>query len=126
MDRADVERWVAEYERAWRTPGTEALSGLFTPDVSYVPSPWAPPIRGLDALGAFWVAERKGPDEEFAMTSEVVAVEGSTAVVRVSVDYGEPLFARWRDLWVIRFAADERCEAFEEWPFAPDQRDGHE
>jgi ketosteroid isomerase-like protein len=125
MQRSEVERWVGEYERAWRTPGTGPLADLFTPDVSYLPSPWATPIQGLDAVGEFWEAERKGPDEPFDMTSEVLAVEGTTAVVRVSVDYGEPLFSRWRDLWVLRFADDGGCAEFEEWPFAPQQRDGH-
>jgi ketosteroid isomerase-like protein len=125
MDRDQVAYWVGEYERAWRTPGTEPLARLFTPDVTYLPSPWAEPVRGLDTVGEFWDSERKGPDEEFEMTSEVLAVEGPTAVVRVAVDYGEPLFSRWRDLWVLRFADDGRCAAFEEWPFAPDQRDGH-
>jgi hypothetical protein len=124
MDRAAVQQWVAGYERAWRTPGTEALSDLFTPGVSYLPSPWAEPVEGLDALGRFWESERKGPDEEFALTSEVVAVDGPRAVVRVLVDYGEPHHARWRDLWVLSFA-DARCSAFEEWPFAPGQPDGH-
>jgi ketosteroid isomerase-like protein len=126
MNRAEVERWVVAYERAWRTPGTEPLAELFTPDVSYLPSPWAPPIDGLEALGRFWEAERKGPDEAFDMTSEVVAVDGTRAVVRVSVDYGDPHFSRWRDLWVLRFTDDGLCAVFEEWPFAPGQRDGHE
>lgn len=125
MERAAVEQWVSEYERAWRTAGTEPLSDLFTPDISYLPSPWARPLEGLDAVGEFWEAEREGPGEVFEMTSEVVAVEDDTAVVRVTADYGEPLHARWRDLWVVMFAADGRCRAFEEWPFAPDQPDGH-
>jgi ketosteroid isomerase-like protein len=125
MDGSVVQQWVSGYERAWRTAGTEALADLFTPDVSYLPSPWATPLDGLGALGRFWEAERKGPDEEFVMTAEVVAVDGPTAVVRVAVDYGEPLFSRWRDLWVLRFADDGRCAAFEEWPFAPEQPDGH-
>jgi ketosteroid isomerase-like protein len=125
MEREAVERWVAGYERAWRTAGTAPLAELFTPEVSYLPSPWAAPLEGLEALGRFWETERKGPEEEFIMTSEVVAVDGPTAVVRVRVDYGQPHRARWRDLWVLRFAADGRCSAFEEWPFAPDQRDGH-
>jgi hypothetical protein len=72
-----------------------------------------------------WEAERDGPEEAFTMTSEVVAVDGDTAVVRVAVDYGQPEPRRWRDLWVARFDADGRCTAFEEWPFAPTQPDGH-
>ncbi|KAB2350170.1 nuclear transport factor 2 family protein [Actinomadura rudentiformis] len=123
MDRDAVERWVAGYERAWRTPGAEPLAELFSPDVSYLPSPWADPIVGLSRLGPWWDAERDGPDEPFTMTSEVVAVDGDTAVVRIEVAYQHD--AHWRDLWILRFDADGRCARFEEWPFAPDQPDGH-
>jgi ketosteroid isomerase-like protein len=125
MDRTAVEKWVTDYERLWRTPGTNALGEVFTLDASYSPSPWATALEGLEAIAEFWDAERKGPDEEFELTAEVVALEGNIAVVRVAVDYGEPLHARWRDLWVLTFAADGRCAAFEEWPFAPSQADGH-
>lgn len=125
MNRAAVDEWVVEYERAWRTAGTDLLAGLFAPDVSYLPSPWAEPIEGLDALGEFWEAERKSPDEEFAMHSDVLTVDGTTAVVRISVDYGEPGHSRWRDLWVMVFDDHGKCSAFEEWPFAPKQADGH-
>ena len=59
------------------------------------------------------------------MSADVVAVDGETAVVRVSVDYDRPDGGRWRDLWVMRFAEDGRCSSFEEWPFAPGQPDGH-
>lgn len=126
MDRSAVQRWAASYERAWRTPGTDQLDELFSPEISYLPSPWARPVEGLDELAHFWDTERQGPDEEFRFRSEVVAVDGDTAVVRVIVDYGDASSGRWRDLWVLRFAADGRCEVFEEWPFAPGQRDGHE
>ena len=102
VDRAAVGRWV-----------------------SYVPSPWAPAVTGLEDLSRFWESERAGPDEPFLLSYEVAAVEGLTAVVRVSVDYLGTDTTRWRDLWVLRFTEDGRCSAFEEWPFSPDQPDGH-
>jgi ketosteroid isomerase-like protein len=114
---------VAGYERAWRSPGTDALAEVFTPDVTYLVSPWAEPLVGLERLGPWWEGARDGPDEAFTMRSEVVAVEGDTAVVRVAVDY-EPPRRPWRDLWVLRFDATGRCTAFEEWPYAPDSDDG--
>jgi ketosteroid isomerase-like protein len=129
VDRSDVERWVDGYERAWRTAGTDRLRDLFSHDASYLASPWAPPVEGLSAIARFWDDEREGADEPFTMAREILAVDGTTAVVRVSVDYdgGQATPAqRWRDLWVIRFDDDGRCVAFEEWPFAPGQRDGHE
>lgn len=125
MDRRAVEDWVERYEQLWRTPSTNRLVELFDPAATYLPSPWARPLVGLDAIARFWEDERDGADEEFAMSSDVIAVDGDVAVVRVSVEYADPGADRWRDLWVLRFAADGRCRSFEEWPFAPDQRDGH-
>lgn len=58
------------------------------------------------------------------MTSEVVAVEGDTAVVRVEVHYGDRAGQEYRDLWIMRFAEDGRCSSFEEWPFWPGQPTG--
>jgi ketosteroid isomerase-like protein len=125
MDRGAVEQWVAGYQRLWRTAGTNGLADLFLPDATYRPSPWAPPMEGLEEIASFWDAERDRADEEFAMSSEVVAVDGDTAVVRVAVEYGAPANQRWRDLWVVRFGRDGRCSSFEEWPFASGQPDGH-
>jgi hypothetical protein len=120
MDRGDVARWINGYERAWRSPGTDQLQELFTPSATYLTSPWATPHGGLDAIAQLWDAERDGPDEPFTMENEIVAVDDSdrAAVVRVAVEYLKPGGRRWRDLWIIRFAEDGRCEAFEEWPFA--------
>jgi hypothetical protein len=125
MDLESVRSWVERYEQAWRTPGTDVLADLFVEDASYLASPWAAPVRGMAELRRWWDAERSGPAEHFTFTWEAVAVEGDTAVVRVEVDYADQESGRWRDLWVIRFADDGRCRAFEEWPFAPDQPDGH-
>jgi hypothetical protein len=123
MDRTDVTRWIESYERAWRSPGTDQLAVVFAPEVTYRTSPWEEPVKGLDELARLWEHERAGPDEGFTMLSDVVAVDGRTAVVRVSVDYEDPAVGRWRDLWVLRFTAGGRCAVFEEWPFAPGPED---
>ncbi|HEX5762146.1 MAG TPA: nuclear transport factor 2 family protein [Solirubrobacterales bacterium] len=120
--RADVDAWVAAYERAWRTAGTESLRDRFTDDATYRMSPYAEPAIGLDEIAALWEGEREGPDEPFEMRHEIVAVEGDTAVVRVEVTYGEPRPGEYRDLWIVRLAPDGRCRAFEEWPFWPGQK----
>lgn len=119
MDAEAVASWVAGYERAWRSPGTSQLASLFTEDATYLQEPYAEPVTGLAAIARMWEAERDGPAEVFRMTSEIVAVDGAVAVVRAEVGYGEPILQEWRDLWVVRFAADGRCAAFEEWAFAP-------
>ena len=53
MERATVERWTETYGRLWRTSGTDLLAELFTTEASYQPSPWAPPLVGLDEIARF-------------------------------------------------------------------------
>jgi ketosteroid isomerase-like protein len=118
-NQADVEFWIDSYERAWRTAGTETLVELFTEEAAYRMSPYEEPARGLVSIGNLWERERAGPDERFEMSYEVVAVDGDTAVARIAVSYASG--AQYRDLWVLRFAADGRCREFEEWPFWPGQ-----
>jgi ketosteroid isomerase-like protein len=119
VTREQVAKWVSAYERAWRTAGTAALADIFSQDAVYRQGPYDEPVRDLPAVGQMWEQQRDGPAEVFTMTSDIVAVDGDTAVVRAEVRYGEPTSQEFRDLWVIRFAADGRCSSFEEWPFWP-------
>jgi hypothetical protein len=119
VTRDELSRWVEAYEAAWRSPGTEALDALFAADATYQTAPFEPPYVGPDAIRAFWDAERDGPDEVFTMEYGIVAVEGPTGVVRTEVSYGDPVQRVYRDLWVVTLGEDERCTAFEEWPFWP-------
>ena len=118
VDRAAVSAWVEGYERAWRTAGTDALAALFTDDATYSMDPYRAAVAGRAAIDALWERERAGADEPFTMTWELVAVEGDTGVVRVEVAYHDS-GNQFRDLWIVHFAADGRCSAFEEWPFWP-------
>jgi ketosteroid isomerase-like protein len=121
MDHDALAQWVAGYERAWRTEGTDTLADLFTPTATYRPGPFDPEIRGLEALAEFWDAEREGPDEVFSLSWEAVAIEGDVAVARAEVRYGDPPTRTYRDVWIMRFGGNGRCAEFEEWPFFPGQ-----
>ena len=118
MEREAFQRWIEGYERAWRTPGTEPLTELFSADATYRTAPFENPFEGLEEIARFWEEEREGPHEDFEMSSQLVAAKGETGVARIEVRYVDPP-RRYRDLWVIRLDADERCREFEEWPFWP-------
>jgi ketosteroid isomerase-like protein len=124
MDRAQLTDWIAGYERAWRSPGTDALAGLFTEDATYSTAPYENPHRGLAAIGEMWEAERLGSGEDFEMSSEIVAAEGDTGVVRVEVQYRAPKDKEYRDLWIVRLSGAALCSHFEEWPFWPPDQEG--
>jgi ketosteroid isomerase-like protein len=121
---AAVRQWTERYERAWRSPGTDALADLFAPEATYQTAPFERPHLGIAAIAEMWEAERQGPDEAFAMTSELVAADGLTAVVRVEVRYRAPIEHRYRDIWIVRFNDAGLCTSFEEWPFWPADEDG--
>jgi ketosteroid isomerase-like protein len=118
MDRTSVMTWVDGYERAWREGDAAAVDRLFTEDVRYRRSPYSESMVGHAAVRDFWLEDE---GLSFTMTAEPVAVEGSTAVVRVRVHYGAPDPREYQDLWVLRFAADGRVEDFEEWAYWPDK-----
>ena len=124
MDRAQLSDWLVGYERAWRSPGTEALADLFTADAIYSTGPYTKPHRGLAAIALMWEAERLGPGEEFEMSREIVAVEGDTGVARIEVSYEPPKDNEYRDLWIVRLDQSGRCFQFEEWPFWPPSHPG--
>jgi hypothetical protein len=116
MDRADVLRWVTKYEQAWREGDLAGVEQLFTDDAHYRPSPYEQSEVGHDAIKAFWLDDA---GEVFTVRAEPVAVEDCQAVVRVEVYYGDPVRQEYRDLWVLRFAADGRVSDFEEWAYWP-------
>ena len=133
MDRVQLTEWIAAFERAWRTPGTEVLAELFTEDASYSTAPYENPHRGLEAIAAMWEGERFGPDEAFEMTSEVLAVEADTGVARLTIEYEEATQKERRlhrqqkeylDLWVVRLDESGLCSHFEEWPYWPPGQEG--
>jgi ketosteroid isomerase-like protein len=124
VDRSQLNDWIGDYQRAWRTPGTADLDDLFAEDASYSTAPYENPHLGLTAIRRMWEAERLGPDEQFEMSSEVVAVEGDTGVVRIEVHYGAPKGSAYRDLWIVRLDDSGRCFHFEEWPFWPHGQEG--
>ncbi len=118
MGRDEVMRWVAKYEQAWRAGDLAGVEQLFTDAANYRPSPYADSEIGHDAIKAFW---RDDEDQVFTVRAEPIAVEDRQAVVRVEVQYGDPVHQEYRDLWVLRFAADGRVDDFEEWAYWPDK-----
>lgn len=118
-DRTMVNRWLVGYEAAWRAPGTDSLTGLFTGEATYLQSPYEQPVAGLDGIRQMWDATREGPDEVFSLDTDILAVDGPIAVVRAEVRYGDPPHQEYRDLWVIRVDDDGRCSWFEEWAYWP-------
>lgn len=116
IDREAVTRWVGNYERAWREDDADAVETLFTENAEYRRSPYEPSETGHEAIKAFWLEDA---GRTFSMDAMVLAVENEVAVVRADVFYRTPVEREYRDLWLLRFAADGRVADFEEWAYWP-------
>lgn len=123
MIRSEVQNWINSYVAAWRSPSKDKLAELFTVDVRYQlhqAPPWNQSLSDLAELALYWehVSSEQG---EFELQSEIVALEGNVAVVKIDVTYATADPAHWHNVWIIRFADDGRCESYEEWPFSLEQ-----
>ncbi|MDQ3579813.1 MAG: nuclear transport factor 2 family protein [Actinomycetota bacterium] len=126
MDHEEFRRWIANYERAWRSPGTDSLAELFSEDAVYLHSPYAEPVHPRSAIERDWEEQRDGPEEVFSMDAEILALTNEHSdeplgVARVVVRYGEPVRQEYSDLWLVWFDVAGRSRRFEEWPSWPGQ-----
>jgi ketosteroid isomerase-like protein len=121
MDRADVERWIDAYRRAWTTDEPSEIAALFTEDATYSPYPWPRETNrweGRDAIVEKWIG-RGDSKIGWRFEHEILAVEGDTAVIEgwTSYDRGEggPWAEAYANIWAIGFAPDGRARTFREW-----------
>jgi uncharacterized protein (TIGR02246 family) len=117
QDRAAVDAWLAAYRRAWHTDDPAEIAALFTEDATYAPWPFSKAWVGRDSIVSRWV-ERGDSKAPWQFDSQVLAVEGDTAVVQGLTTYpahddqAEDIYS---NIWVIRLAQDGRAHSFAEW-----------
>jgi uncharacterized protein (TIGR02246 family) len=111
MNEADVERWVQAYVKAWESNAPADIEALFTEDAEYYTAPHREPWRGRQGIVEGWL-KRKDEQGTWTFRFEVMAVADPLGFVRGWTVYDD---ATYSNLWVIRLAADGRCEEYTEW-----------
>ena len=114
MDRAQVERWVRGYERAWSSNDPQDIGALFTEDAKYRFHPYDEPLLGREAIVSQWI-ENKDEPEDYAFRFEVAGIDGDLAFVRGVSDYLTDPRRVYSNLWEIRLTADGTAADFTEW-----------
>jgi hypothetical protein len=124
MTPDSVRQWLDAHDAAWRSAEHAAIADLFSEDAVYHLGPideeWRGlrgPFRGRDAIAAGWLAGGIA-GERFDVTSDVLAIEGSRAVVRRRITYYETdgsIKSRWDTCWVLDFDRGGRCSEYWEW-----------
>lgn len=112
MERKDVEAWVEQYVRAWRSNDPQDIGRLFTEDATYYTAPFREPWSGRDAIVKDWL-DRKDEPGTWTFRSEVLAMAGDLAFVQGQTDYSDEE-KKYSNLWVIRLR-DGIASEFTEW-----------
>jgi hypothetical protein len=130
--RAEVDRWIAAHDAAWRANDPMLIGELFSEGGVYhlgpFEGPWRGmdgPFRGRDAIVRGWLAGAD-PSERFEAVHEVLAIVGRRSIVSREITYlgtdGRPE-ERYGCVWLLDFDADARCREYQEW-FVKDERLG--
>lgn len=117
MTRADLERWLDAYRRAWEERDPDGAAGLFTPEATYAETPFDDPAVGQAAIRRYW-ADNTSVQEEVRFSHDVLAIEGDRAVVRWRAELRRvPSGVRSAldGIFLLGFAADGRCSSLLEW-----------
>jgi uncharacterized protein (TIGR02246 family) len=113
MERADIEKWLDGYQRAWASNDPAEIGALFTDDARYFTAPFRQPWRGRETIVREWL-ERKDEPGEYEFRDEVIAMADDLAFVRGWTTYQEGPTS-FSNLWVVRLDGAGRCSEFTEW-----------
>jgi ketosteroid isomerase-like protein len=126
MDKAQVDRWLDAYVKAWKSYDREVIGALFAEDVSYRYHPYDEPVTGRAAVVGAWLGEQEHPGASsvdtpgtFDAVYRTVAVDGDVAVATGSSTYltepGGAVDEVYDNCFVLRFNEAGRCREFTEW-----------
>ncbi|MGI8572115.1 MAG: YybH family protein [Solirubrobacteraceae bacterium] len=126
MTKAEVDRWLEAYVRAWKTYDRDQIAALFAQQVSYRYHPYDEPIVGRDEVIDSWLGEgehagassRDDPGT-YEANYRTAAVDGDVAVATGTTTYSsEPATGAstvFDNCFVMRFDSAGRCIEFTEW-----------
>ena len=127
MDTEAVAAWLDGYSHAWATYDPAEIGALFSEDAVYFDNPFDEPVRGREAIVAWWLED---PDEEGTYEGRYrpVLVAGDQAVANGYsryLDGDSGVVKEFDNLLLLRFDADGRCAEYREWYMRkPGQEDG--
>jgi hypothetical protein len=88
LDTTEIDRWLQDYLKAWRTDAPDDIVALFEPDARYFTAPFREPCIGHAAITEWWVGQENST-VAWTFDYDIVAAEGRLYVVRGVTTYPE-------------------------------------
>jgi ketosteroid isomerase-like protein len=105
------------YKRAWEGRDPDAAVDLFTPDVEYRADPFEEPMRGANAIRAYW-NEAAATQVHVEFDAERIWVSGGTVLASWHVAYTRRATAervRRRGFMTLELGEGGKVRRFREW-----------
>jgi ketosteroid isomerase-like protein len=118
LTSAAVVGWLDRYIAVWKCGDQARVAELFSDDAIYYTDPFREPRRGLAEIEEYW---RTSGDSADAFTAQYapLAVTADLAVVvgfsRYLDDSRSRVDKEYGNVFVLRFAEDDRCSEYREW-----------
>ena len=113
-----LQSWLDTYRRAWETRDAGLVVTLFTDDATYQETPFAEPMRGRDAIHAYWIDKVVNHQEQINFGYEILAVRDDTGIARWwarFVRIRSRAAVKLDGVFLLTFDASGRCQALREW-----------
>jgi hypothetical protein len=106
--------WMETYVRAWTSNQPEDIADLFTEDAVYDPQTSGDTWEGRAEIIEGWqeIGDRPGT---WTFEWEPLVDRDDLGIIVGRTEYSDDDAKTYRNLWVMRFAADHRCTEFTEW-----------
>lgn len=117
MDVHTFKSWLDGYGRAWENRDPQALVELFAEDGTYQVTPFLEPLRGRQAIFAYW-SEVARTEENVRFGCEILAVTPEVGLARWWASFvivPPRLETKLDGIFLISLDAECRCKSLREW-----------
>lgn len=116
--------WLERYKRAWESRDPQMAQELFTEDVTYQETPFTEPMRGREAIYAYW-AEVPRSQDQVQFESELVAVKEQQGVARWRASFiriPSRMLVKLDGIFIFSLNEEGLCTEFKEWWHKQEQK----
>ncbi|MFD4872545.1 nuclear transport factor 2 family protein [Streptomyces sp. NPDC058420] len=111
--KQEVEGWVADYVRAWRSNAPEDIASLFAADAEYHEWPYETHWIGREEIVKGWRSRDAWQQGGWDFDWTLFTINGDTAAIGGTGVYKE--LGTFANLWTVTFDEHAKCTVFRMW-----------
>lgn len=117
MNTEIFETWLSKYKQAWENRDPLAARELFTEDASYQETPFDEPMRGIEAIYAYWEVVPK-TQKSIKFGSEIIMVTKDLGIAHWNASFERipgAVKVLLDGIFIVSLNFDGKCTDFKEW-----------